>query len=56
MGTEKWRPTRPYTRADGLNMPTSSTDNKGSVNRNESLLTNVAAVVTQVLPKGSLKG
>jgi flagellar L-ring protein precursor FlgH len=33
---------------------TSSTDNKGSVNRNESLLTNVAAVVTQVLPNGNL--
>ena len=32
----------------------SSTDNKGSVNRNESLLTNVAAVVTQVLPNGNL--
>ncbi len=36
--------------ADG----TSSTDNKGSVNRNEQLLTNVAAVVTQVLPNGNL--
>jgi flagellar L-ring protein precursor FlgH len=36
--------------ADG----TSSTDNKGSVNRNEQLLTNVAAVVVQVLPNGNL--
>src|ERR1700742_2973405 len=36
--------------ADG----TSSTDNKGSVNRQEALLTNVAAVVTQVLPNGNL--
>src|SRR6201999_4523746 len=33
---------------------TSSTDNKGSVNRNEQLFTNVAAVVTQVLPNGNL--
>ena len=33
---------------------TSSTDNKGSVNRQEALLTNVAAVVTQVLPNGNL--
>ena len=33
---------------------TSSTDNKGSVNRQEALLTNVAAVVTQVLPNGAL--
>jgi flagellar L-ring protein precursor FlgH len=33
---------------------TSNTDNKGSVNRNEQLLTNVAAVVTQVLPNGNL--
>ena len=31
-----------------------STDNKGSVNRQEALLTNVAAVVTQVLPNGNL--
>ena len=36
--------------ADG----TSSTDNKGSVNRQEALQTNVAAVVTQVLPNGNL--
>jgi len=36
--------------ADG----TSSTDNKGSVDRKEALLTNVAAVVTQVLPNGNL--
>jgi len=36
--------------ADG----TSSNDNKGSVNRQEALLTNVAAVVTQVLPNGNL--
>jgi len=36
--------------ADG----TSATDNKGSVNRQEALLTNVAAVVTQVLPNGNL--
>jgi flagellar L-ring protein FlgH len=33
---------------------TSSTDNKGSVNRQEALLTNIAAVVTQVLPNGNL--
>jgi flagellar L-ring protein precursor FlgH len=33
---------------------TSSTDNKGSVNRQEALQTNVAAVVTQVLPNGNL--
>jgi len=33
---------------------TSNTDNKGSVNRQEALLTNVAAVVTQVLPNGNL--
>ena len=32
----------------------SSTDGKGSVNRQESLTTNVAAVVTQVLPNGNL--
>ena len=32
----------------------SATDNKGSVNRQEALLTNVAAVVTQVLPNGNL--
>lgn len=36
--------------ADG----TASTDNKGSVDRKEALLTNVAAVVTQVLPNGNL--
>jgi flagellar L-ring protein precursor FlgH len=36
--------------ADG----TSSTDNKGSVNRQEALTTNIAAVVTQVLPNGNL--
>src|SRR5262249_6292766 len=36
--------------ADG----SSSTDNKGSVDRKEALLTNVAAVVTQVLPNGNL--
>jgi len=36
--------------ADG----TSSTDNKGSVDRKEALLTNVAAVVTQVLQNGNL--
>jgi flagellar L-ring protein precursor FlgH len=33
---------------------TSNTDNKGSVNRQEALATNVAAVVTQVLPNGNL--
>src|SRR5919197_946676 len=33
---------------------TSSTDGKGSVNRQESLTTNVAAVVTQVLANGNL--
>src|SRR5450631_3732112 len=32
----------------------SSTDGKGSVNRQEALQTNVAAVVTQVLPNGNL--
>jgi flagellar L-ring protein FlgH len=32
----------------------SSSDGKGSVNRNEALMTNVAAVVTQVLPNGNL--
>jgi flagellar L-ring protein FlgH len=36
--------------ADG----TAATDNKGSVDRKEALLTNVAAVVTQVLPNGNL--
>ena len=33
---------------------TASSDGKGSVNRSEALLTNVAAVVTQVLPNGNL--
>ena len=33
---------------------TSSADGKGSVNRQESLTTNVAAVVTQVLANGNL--
>jgi flagellar L-ring protein precursor FlgH len=33
---------------------TSSVDGKGSVNRSEALQTNVAAVVTQVLPNGNL--
>ncbi|MDQ2079938.1 flagellar basal body L-ring protein FlgH [Xanthobacteraceae bacterium Astr-EGSB] len=33
---------------------TSSVDGKGSVNRQEALQTNVAAVVTQVLPNGNL--
>jgi flagellar L-ring protein precursor FlgH len=33
---------------------TSSSDGKGSVNRQEALQTNVAAVVTQVLPNGNL--
>src|SRR5207244_8844298 len=33
---------------------TASTDGKGSVNRQESLTTNVAAVVTQVLANGNL--
>ena len=32
----------------------SSADGKGSINRSEALLTNVAAVVTQVLPNGNL--
>src|SRR5208282_1175486 len=32
----------------------SSTDGKGSINRQESLLTNMAAVVTQMLPNGNL--
>ena len=42
-------PTRIFT-ADS----TTSTDGKGSVNRQEALLTNVAGVVTQVLPNGNL--
>jgi len=33
---------------------TSSSDGKGSVNRSEALSTNIAAVVTQVLPNGNL--
>ena len=33
---------------------TSSSDGKGSVNRSEALVTNVAGVVTQVLPNGNL--
>jgi flagellar L-ring protein precursor FlgH len=33
---------------------TSSSDGKGSVNRQEALQTNVAAVVTQLLPNGNL--
>jgi len=33
---------------------TSSSDGKGSVNRQEALQTNIAAVVTQVLPNGNL--
>ena len=32
----------------------SSSDGKGSVNRSEALVTNVAGVVTQVLPNGNL--
>ena len=42
-------PTRIFT-ADS----NTSTEGKGSVNRSEALLTNVAAVVTQVLPNGNL--
>jgi flagellar L-ring protein FlgH len=42
-------PTRIFT-ADS----TTSTDGKGSVNRSEALTTNVAAVVTQVLPNGNM--
>src|SRR5262249_6588509 len=42
-------PTRIFT-ADS----TSSSDGKGSIARNENLVTNVAAVVTQVLPNGNL--
>jgi flagellar L-ring protein precursor FlgH len=42
-------PTRIFT-ADS----TTSTDGKGSVNRSEALQTNVAGVVTQVLPNGNL--
>ena len=33
---------------------TSAADGKGTVNRSEALQTNVAAVVTQVLPNGNL--
>lgn len=33
---------------------TSSSDGKGSVNRSEALVTNIAGVVTQVLPNGNL--
>jgi len=36
--------------ADG----TTTMDNKGSINRQEALITNIAAVVTQVLPNGNL--
>ena len=36
--------------ADG----TTTMDNKGSINRQEALVTNIAAVVTQVLPNGNL--
>src|SRR6267143_2833780 len=35
---------------------TASSDGKGSVNRQEALQTNVAAVVTQLLPNGNLVG
>ena len=42
-------PTRIFT-ADS----TASSDGKGSVNRQEALSTNVAGVVTQVLPNGNL--
>ena len=43
-------PARPLLTTDS----TSSSDGKGSVNRQEALQTNVAAVVTQVLPNGNL--
>jgi flagellar L-ring protein FlgH len=33
---------------------TANSDGQGSINRSEALVTNVAAVVTQVLPKGNL--
>ena len=42
-------PTRIFTGDSSM-----SSDGKGSVNRSEALLTNVAAVVTQVLPNGNL--
>ncbi len=34
--------------------PTASSDGKGTVNRRKRCITNVAAVVTQVLPNGNL--
>jgi len=42
-------PTRIFTGDSSM-----SSDGKGSVNRSEALVTNVAAVVTQVLPNGNL--
>jgi flagellar L-ring protein FlgH len=49
LGAQKILPGRLLT-ADS----TASSDGKGSVNRQEALQTNVAAVVTQVLPNGNL--
>ena len=34
--------------------PTRSSDGKGSIDRKEELLTNIAAVITQLLPNGNL--
>ena len=43
-----------YRRASSRPTSTSAADGKGTINRSEALQTNVAAVVTQVLPNGNL--